>query len=392
MVTRTVIGKGHRVTRSIWITAAAATLLLVALTAGFTATAQTFEEGMRAYRSGDYDSAYSTFRGLAEEGDRRAQASLGDMNRKGYGVSQSHAEAMKWYRRAADQGSAHAQDGLGLMYRDGLGVPHHAECAYIWFDLAARNFSASRTNRREQAAENRDRIAGSLSQQARERARRLAGQWRPGASLDCPTPLAQRAGPGFTRHEVWLPITAIVVGLALATVFALFGVRRRRRRRERESGRPPAPPPGARPMLPEIGSVIAGRATVTDGDGLGVSGYRIRFAGLDAPELDQWAKHRDGYWIRHGRRVKNALNKAVGGKHVRVKVEEYDQYDRVIGRVTCNDRDVGEWLVRNGHAVAAYGDRYKQVETEARRERRGMWGHRVNWHPKDWRRRTPGRS
>ena len=145
-------------------------------------------------------------------------------------------------------------------------------------------------------------------------------------------------------------------------------------------------------MLPEVGSVIAGKAYVTDGDGLRVSGYRIRFAGLDAPELDQWAKHRKGYWIRHGQRVKTALNKAVGGKHVRIKVEEYDQYDRVIGTVTCNDRDVGEWLVRNGHAVAAYGDRYKQVETEARRERRGMWGHMVNWHPKIWRRRTPGRS
>ena len=73
-------------------------------------------------------------------------------------------------------------------------------------------------------------------------------------------------------------------------------------------------------------------------------------------------------------RVRAALNKTVGGQHVRIKVEEYDQYDRVLGTVICNDRDVGEWLVSNGHAVAAYGDRYKQVETEARRERRGMWG------------------
>ena len=367
-------------------------VLLVALATGFKATAQTFEEGMRAYRSGDYDTAYSAFQGLAEEGDRRAQGSLGDMYRKGYGVAQNQAEAMKWYRRAADQGSAHAQDGLGLMYRDGLGVPRHAECAYIWFDLAARTFSASRGNRRERAVENRDRVAASLSQQAVERARRMAEQWRPGVSLDCPEPHSPQAWPGFTEHGVWAPVMIIVGILALAVIFVLFGVRSRRRRRKPEFGRPPASDPGARPMLPEVGSVIAGRATVTDGDGLRVSGYRIRFAGLDAPELDQWAKHRDGYWIRHGRRVKNALNKAVGGKHVWVKVEEYDQYDRVIGTVTCNDRDVGEWLVRNGHAVAAHGDRYKQVETEARRERRGIWGHMVNWHPKIWRRRTPGRG
>lgn len=402
--------------RSFRITAAATVLLLVALATGFTATAQTFEEGMRAYRSGDYDTAYNAFRALAEEGDHRAQGSLGDMYRKGYGVAQDYAEAMKWYRRAADQGSAHAQDGLGLMYRDGLGVPRHAECAYIWFDLAARNFSTSRSNRRERAAGNRDRAAASLSQQTLERAQRMAEQWRPGASLDCPAPHSPRAGAGFTQYGVWVPVMIIAGILALATIFVLFGVRSRRRRsepgaglrtptpparpqrsrqqrqREPESGRPPASDLGARPMLPEVGSVVAGKATVTDGDGLRVSGYRIRFAGLDAPELDQWAKHRDGYWIREGQRARTALTKAVGGKHVRVKVEEYDQYDRVIGTVTCNDRDVGEWLVRNGWAVAAYGDRYKQVEAEARRKQRGRWSHMVNWDPKSWRRRTSDRG
>ena len=379
-------------TRPFQITAAA-TLLLTALATGFTATAQTFEEGMRAYRSGDYDTAYRTFQGLAEEGDHRAQGSLGDMYRKGYGVAQDHAEAMKWYQRAADQGSAHAQDGLGLMYRDGLGVQPHAECAYIWFDLAARNFSASRSSRRDRSAGNRDRVAASLSQQSLDRAQQVAGQWRPGASLDCPAPLSPQAGPGFAQYGAWGPIAIIVVILALVATLILRGVRSRRRQGEPETGSPPpAPEPGARPMLPEVGSVIAGQAYVTDGDGLRVSGYRIRFAGLDAPELDQWAKHRDGYWIRHGKRVKNALTKAVNGKHVRIKVEEYDQYDRVIGPVTCNDRDVGEWLVRSGHAVAAYDDRYKQVETEARKAKRGMWSHMVNWNPQDWRRRPPGRS
>ena len=127
---------------------------------------------------------------------------------------------------------------------------------------------------------------------------------------------------------------------------------------------------------------------MTDGDGLRVKGYRIRFAQLDAPELDQRAKHEDGYWIRHGKRVRSKLTEVIGSKHVRVAVEDYDQYDRLVGKVTFDDKDVGEWLVRNGHAVAAYGDRYKEVEREARREKRGMWGHAVVWHPKEWRRRN----
>ena len=143
-------------------------------------------------------------------GDRRDQGNLGDMYRKGYGVAQDHAEAMKWYRRAADQGSAHAQDGLGLMYRDGLGVPPHAECAYIWFDLAARNFSASRSSRRDRSAAKRDRVATFLGREAADRAQRMAGQWRPGASLDCPAPPSSQAGPGFAQYGAWGPITIIV--------------------------------------------------------------------------------------------------------------------------------------------------------------------------------------
>ena len=61
---------------------------------------------------------------------------------------------------------------------------------------------------------------------------------------------------------------------------------------------------------------IAGKAYVTDGDGIRVSGQEVRFAGLDAPEWDQVAKHRDGYWFRHGNRVKSALIREIGGKYV----------------------------------------------------------------------------
>ncbi len=151
--------------------------------------------------------------------------------------------------------------------------------------------------------------------------------------------------------------------------------------------------PGRRHMpAPEAGSVIAGKAWVTDGDSLRVSGHRVRFSGLDAPELDQWAKHRDGYWFKHGKRVKRALIRAVGGRHVEVSVKGIDRHGRVLGRVTCDGKDVGAWLVRNGHAVAAYGDLYKGVEQEARREKRGLWSHEVAFDPRYWRRKQEKRG
>ena len=135
------------------------------------------------------------------------------------------------------------------------------------------------------------------------------------------------------------------------------------------------------------GNTISGKAFVADGDGLRVRGQTIRIAGVDAPEWDQKAKHRDGYWFNHGKRVKSALIREIGGKQISVAVEGVDRYGRLLGSVTCQGRDIGEWLVAQGHAIAAYSDRYKQVEREARRARRGMWDHAHNVDPRAHRRR-----
>ena len=49
----------------------------------------------------------------AEHGDAEAQYGMGEMYRKGEGVSQSYQEAFRWYRKAADKGLCHAQSALG---------------------------------------------------------------------------------------------------------------------------------------------------------------------------------------------------------------------------------------------------------------------------------------
>ena len=118
----------------------------------------------------------------------------------------------------------------------------------------------------------------------------------------------------------------------------------------------------------------------------------MRFAGIDAPEWDQWARHADGYWFRHGQQVKSALIREIGGQQVPVAVQDRDGYGRVVGTVFCDGRDIGEWLVREGHAIAAYGDQYKHVEQEARRAGRGMWGHSRTFDPRAWRHRKSARA
>ena len=193
--------------------------------------------------------------------------------------------------------------------------------------------------------------------------------------------------------------------IALAALGAILllargALRRRPRRRFPRQARSPRrdrsssggnvhvlrPRRGSRPRQRPARSV-AGKAYVTDGDGFRVSGHEIRIAGIDAPEWDQPARHRDGYWFAHGKRVKSALIREIGGRHVHVAVEDYDRFGRALGVVTCGGRDIGEWLVREGHAIAAYSERYKHVEREARSARRGMWAHARNIDPRAWRHR-----
>ena len=173
--------------------------------------------------------------------------------------------------------------------------------------------------------------------------------------------------------------------LVVAALFLWLRLRRRRRPGRRRSRRA-----DGRAFQP--GDTIAGKAFVIDGDTIRVAGITVRLAGLDAPELDQVAQDRHGAWHAHGVRVRDALIRAIGGRAVQVRVthgDRYgrDKYGRVVGIVLVDGKDVGEWLVRNGHAIAAYGDRYRDVEREARRARRGMWGHAEAYDPRDWRHR-----
>ncbi len=96
-----------------------------------------FDEGMAAYKRGDYATALREWRPLAEQGNAEAQTHLGLMYHNGQGVPQDDAEAVLWYRKAAAQGFALAQYNLGVMYDYGLGVTQDYVQAVRWYRLAA---------------------------------------------------------------------------------------------------------------------------------------------------------------------------------------------------------------------------------------------------------------
>ena len=122
----------------------------------------------------------------------------------------------------------------------------------------------------------------------------------------------------------------------------------------------------------EVSGRISGTAFITDGDELKVDGHVIRMAGLDAPERDQLAQGLNGEWFNHGKRVKSALIRKIGGRSVEVVIQDRDRHGRVLGTVLCEGEDINKWLVLRGFAIAAYGRQYRSAERWSREKELGM--------------------
>ncbi len=111
--------------------------LVISTTIEWAIAAETIEDGVAAYQSGDYGKAVEVWRALAEQGVPVAQYRLGEMYAEGKGVAQSDSTAMQWFQRAADHGVANAQYDVGASYAAGLGVARNDAEAAKWFRRAA---------------------------------------------------------------------------------------------------------------------------------------------------------------------------------------------------------------------------------------------------------------
>ncbi len=171
------------------------------------ATAPAFSDGLErgidAYQNGDYATALTEFRLLAEQGDANAQNNLGAMYERGDGVPQDYKESVKWYRLAAEQGAAYAQNNLGQMYNNGEGVQQDYKQAVKWYKISAEQgfaeahnnlgakygagqgvpqdyvrahmwFNLGASNGSELALENRDDVAKHMTSSQLEKAQELA--------------------------------------------------------------------------------------------------------------------------------------------------------------------------------------------------------------------------
>ena len=114
----------------------------------------------------------------AKQGHAYAQYDLGIMYRRGEGIPENDAEAVKWYRKAADQGDAQAQFNLGFMYVTGKGVSENNTRAYMWWSIA-------KTQGYTDASHNLDLLKPRMTKQQIAEAQALAAKCYESNYQDC---------------------------------------------------------------------------------------------------------------------------------------------------------------------------------------------------------------
>ena len=140
---------------------------------------------------------------------------------------------------------------------------------------------------------------------------------------------------------------------------------------------------GVVPARAELSAIVS---QVIDGDTVELAGgERVRLIGIDAPE----GKRRKGKQATPAQpfyfEAKRALTQLVENSRVKLVEGEdaMDAYGRTLAYISLTDgTDVQQALLRRGLAMVAvyppnvrHLEKYAKTEAEARRARRGIWGH-----------------
>jgi endonuclease YncB( thermonuclease family) len=123
---------------------------------------------------------------------------------------------------------------------------------------------------------------------------------------------------------------------------------------------------------------LIGRAAVIDGDTIEISGQRIRFNGIDAPEAAQLCSDRHGKSYRCGAESARALEGLLAASRpTECRFVERDQYGRFVGDCFRADgQNVAALLVRSGQALdwpKHSGGAYATEQRSAQAQRIGLW-------------------
>ena len=127
---------------------------------------------------------------------------------------------------------------------------------------------------------------------------------------------------------------------------------------------------------------------IIDGDTIHLNGEKIRFNGIDTPELKQTCT-KNNEVILCGIEARKLLIKKIGKNEVQCTKVGKDQYKRTLAECFVNNLSLSSYLVRKGYAFAyrKYSKKFIDDENYARENNLGMWSMNFEY-PWDYRKKN----
>ena len=127
---------------------------------------------------------------------------------------------------------------------------------------------------------------------------------------------------------------------------------------------------------------------IIDGDTIHLNNEKIRFTGIDTPELKQTCK-KNSEIIYCGIEARQLLVDKIGKDKVICVREGKDRYKRTLAECFVNDLSLSRYLVREGYAFAyrKYSKKFINDEDFAKKNNMGMWSMNFEY-PWDWRKKN----
>ena len=124
---------------------------------------------------------------------------------------------------------------------------------------------------------------------------------------------------------------------------------------------------------------------VVDGDTIHLNGKKIRFTGIDTPELKQTCL-KEGVINPCGVIAKEILIKKINDNKVECISNGKDQYKRTLAECFVNGESLSSYLVRSGYGFAyrKYSKKFILDEDYAKANKLGMWSMKFDY-PWDYR-------
>ena len=121
-------------------------------------------------------------------------------------------------------------------------------------------------------------------------------------------------------------------------------------------------------------NLFSSHVTVIDGDTIRLGDVKIRFSGIDAPEINQTCVASEGK-VACGKISKDILIAKVTNNKISCSDEGKDVYGRILGECFVNGESLSSYLVREGFAFAyrKYSNKYIKDEEYAKFNNLGMW-------------------